>query len=1143
MANNNNNDDEEEANLLASLGTSTTSATTYESSILRTAKLKSAPCITLPNVELAKRRVTAVVANNASASFRQQQLIPCGGIDFSLPDLSSLAPSTAATVTTATGNGGGSGGNNTKRSSADVPHVLTILSKVRRDLHSAQQKSLPNNGKINNNSNDNSGINEEEEQHKHTIDVLHMKEQLCLQYLYTVAGEQLCLQYLYTVAGVRDDDGIIPSDNRRKRRRASGVVVGSNNSGGGDAAEDYYGVTTHDNDASAKQPAASARASNGSNRSQQPSILSSSRLNRLDQIKNGQLFNHQDNTTNDNNNTTSNNNSNSNNNSSGNKRKRSTIMSLKSQLRIQSGLPPLKSMEEERYDAEKSRLRREARTKRRLKRRNVLLGINEDESDDEEEEKEFDLDEGEKKSGGADARRGNNNGILKKKSDNDVLEKEDVGRTKRDHAVRWANDDNDDDGNKARAQTKVFCPVCDSILIFNHDENDNDSEEGGGEGDTPDAFLSRHIAECQKSNNGRRSRRGSSNSRRRKKRVVVDYAEEDDFGEEDIDDHAGDNEYDGIASMKEEEGSLNNAEAASNFGKEKNGFTSVYNPTSIDDMDEYDYEDRTDYWSKFGLQQMKSMAEQDSNEIPPGPEVYDGGLEIPAWVNNRLFPYQRIGLRWMWELHCQGAGGVVGDEMGLGKTVQVCSFLGAMAANRYMDSVLIIAPATMLAHWLSELSVWAPGLRRIMMHRSGEADGASRVISKGMLRSLSKWLKSARSDRVNEAIDEDDFNEKGADAFCGTGYAVLATYESIRRSPEDWVSHNWSYVVLDEGQKIRNPDADVTLACKRLRTPHRLLLSGTPIQNDLRELWSLFDFIFPGRLGTLPAFEAEFAVPIKRGGYSNASPMQVQLAYRCSLVLRDLINPYLLRRQKKEIKEVNRMPGKTEQVLFCRLSSKQRRMYEEFLRSDEVMGVMRGSANLLGAVTTLRKICNHTDLVLGPDGTMHPSLNDSSSSSDEEFYEHDDDIADQSGKLQVLSKILPLWKQQGHKVIIFTQWRKMLDIIERFTNMQGWNYARLDGNTNVAARQRLVDKFNNDENYFCMLMTTRTGGVGLNVTGANRVLLYDPDWNPQTDAQARERAWRFGQKRDVTVYRLITAGTIEEKIYQRQIFKTALSNQ
>ncbi|KAL7455263.1 hypothetical protein ACHAWC_006816, partial [Mediolabrus comicus] len=189
MANNNNNEDEE-ANLLASLGTSTTSATTYESSILRNAKLKSAPCITLPNVELAKRRVAAVVANNASASFRQQQLIPCGGIDFNLPDLSSLAPSTAvSSATTATGNGGGSGGGNTNRSSA-VPHVLTILSKVRRELHSAQQKSFPNYSNRNsNNRDDNSGINEEEEQQrKHTIDVLHMKEQLCLQYLYTVAG-------------------------------------------------------------------------------------------------------------------------------------------------------------------------------------------------------------------------------------------------------------------------------------------------------------------------------------------------------------------------------------------------------------------------------------------------------------------------------------------------------------------------------------------------------------------------------------------------------------------------------------------------------------------------------------------------------------------------------------------------------------------------------------------------------------------------------------------------------------------------------------------------------------------------------------------------------------------------------------------
>jgi len=476
--------------------------------------------------------------------------------------------------------------------------------------------------------------------------------------------------------------------------------------------------------------------------------------------------------------------------------------------------------------------------------------------------------------------------------------------------------------------------------------------------------------------------------------------------------------------------------------------------------------------------------------------------------------------------------------MGLGKTVQVSSFLGAMAANRLLDSVLILAPATMLAHWLKELAVWAPGLRRIMVHRSGESDGVSRVVSRGMLRSFQKWLRNARADRVNEAIDEDDYNEGKEHAFCGTGYAVVTTYESIRRSDE-WTNHQWSYVVLDEGQKIRNPDADVTLACKRLRTPHRLLLSGTPIQNDLRELWSLFDFIFPGRLGTLPAFEAEFAEPIKRGGYSNASPMQVQLAYRCALVLRDLINPYLLRRQKKDVKEVNRMPGKTEQVLFCRLSSKQRSLYEEYLRSDDVTGVKRGSVQLLKAVTVLRKICNHPDLVVGPSGVIDDA---GSSSSDEDFYDMEQ-MAERSGKLQVLSKILPLWHKQGHKVIIFTQWKKMLNIIEQFTIQNGWKFARMDGNTNIASRQKLVDKFNADASYFCMLMTTKTGGVGLNITGANRVILYDPDWNPQTDAQARERAWRFGQKKAVTVYRLITAGTIEEKIYQRQIFKTALTNQ
>jgi DNA excision repair protein ERCC-6 len=579
-------------------------------------------------------------------------------------------------------------------------------------------------------------------------------------------------------------------------------------------------------------------------------------------------------------------------------------------------------------------------------------------------------------------------------------------------------------------------------------------------------------------------------------------------------------------------------------------------PPALDDLEEWVYEDRVDNWIESGLSRMKKMKERDASDALPGAEDYPGGLWMPAWINDRLFEYQRAGVKWMWDLREQEAGGIVGDEMGLGKTVQVASFLGLLAASRKLKSVLIIAPATMLQHWLNELAIWAPGLRRVLIHPSGEVDGLSRTVSANLLNTLATWLRQVRKDRVNEAIDDEDWESAEPHSFCGTGYVVVTTYENIRRNPEIWTRHDWSYSVLDEAQKIRNPDADVTLACKRLRTPHRLALSGTPIQNDLKELWSLFDFVFPGRLGTLPAFEQEFADPIRRGGYSNASPMQVQLAYRCALVLRDLINPYLLRRQKKDVKEVSRMPGKTEHVLFCRLSQRQRMLYESFLRSDEVTKVIRGSNQMFSAITVLRKICNHADLACDPDKSSFDSFvkngyvkeADLHGDDDDDFSDSDDEIGDEeslterSGKLQVLSKILPLWHKQGHRVLIFCQWKKMLNIIQHYTQLKGWKFGRLDGNTNVASRQRLVDEFNTDESYFGMLCTTRTGGVGLNLTGANRVILYDPDWNPQTDAQARARAWRFGQEREVTIYRLITAGTVEEKIYQRQIFKTALSN-
>jgi len=1063
------NDDTEndniEAQLLAAHGAVTADASHYEESVIRDAKLRSAPQITLPHTTIANN----IVANNHSSS----KLVPCGEERPTLPDLSSLGPSSSSSATT----------RRKGAAAADVPHVLKVLSRTRNALQAKLSKG--NN-------------NEDEQTYKREIDLLRMKE-------------QILLGYLTNVAELKEDDAIIPQStigSSRKRRRGS-----ANNM---NTADDYYGTDKQDNSVDLLGDALSfgegrtkLKISKKVSKKQGKNDTQMSSTNRLDRIKNGEQLHS----------------------TSSQKLKRRTMQSMKSQMRVENGFTPLKSMDEERFDAAKSKKRREERKKRRLKRQRAALGI---ESESEQEaEFEDDDDVTAKKKPKAKAA----TSILKKKTrdeENGEEKKSDDNDGMKESGVSWAASTNDKPNSvtnaspkgkkEERTYTKVFCPICSVILTVDHNEEDS-----------PDEYLAKHITECQKTSN---SRTGGRSLRKRRKPAVVDL---DNAGMDGTDEDV----TEAFVPIKSEQSDNFDDELHGEYEEEKAAPPSKRKapPTSIDDVDEYDYEDRVDDWIEHGLDKMNKMAEQDSNENPPGSVIYEGGLEVPAWINNRLFPYQRTGVRWMWELHTQGAGGVVGDEMGLGKTVQVASFLGSMASNRLLDSVLIIAPATMLSHWLRELAVWAPGLRRILVHRSGESDGISRVVSKAMLRSLRRWLKNARADRVNEPIDDDDYNNSKEHSFCGTGYVIVTTYESIRRSPDEYINHNWSYVVMDEGQKIRNPDADVTLACKRLRTPHRLLLSGTPIQNDLRELWSLFDFIYPGRLGTLPAFDAEFAEPIKRGGYSNASPMQVQLAYRMALVLRDLINPYLLRRQKKDVKEVNRMPSKTEQVLFCRLSSVQRRLYEDYLRSDEVMGVMRGAVQLLKAVTIMRKICNHPNLVTGSNGTLDDRGSDSSSSDDDDDMYDQDKLAERSGKLQVLSKILPLWKKQGHKVIIFTQWKKMLSIIEQFANLQGWKYCRMDGNTAIASRQKLVDKFNNDESYFCMLMTTRTGGVGLNITGANRVLLYDPDWNPQTDAQARERAYRFGQTRDVTVYRLITAGTVEEKIYQRQIFKTALTNQ
>lgn len=382
------------------------------------------------------------------------------------------------------------------------------------------------------------------------------------------------------------------------------------------------------------------------------------------------------------------------------------------------------------------------------------------------------------------------------------------------------------------------------------------------------------------------------------------------------------------------------------------------------------------------------------------------------------------------------------------------------------------------------------------------------------------WDKKKTPSKSNKAA------KRIVDRVVKHGHVLVTTYAGLQTYGDVLIPVDWGYAVLDEGHKIRNPNTAITIYCKELRTPNRVILSGTPMQNNLTELWSLFDFIYPMRLGTLVSFRSQFEIPIKLGGYANATNLQIMTAQKCAETLKETISPFLLQRFKVDV--AADLPKKSEQVLFCKLTKPQREAYELFLMSGDMASILNGKRQSLYGIDILRKICNHPDL-LDPKLRTKPGYMWGSAS--------------KSGKMAVVKSLLPMWKRLGHKTLLFCQGVQMLDIIEAFVRRQdNIKYLRMDGKTPVKQRQTLVDQFNTDAEFDLFLLTTKVGGLGVNLTSANRVIIFDPDWNPSTDVQARERAWRLGQKREVTIYRLMTAGTIEEKIYHRQIFKQFLSN-
>ncbi|KAF3708274.1 DNA excision repair protein ERCC-6 [Channa argus] len=437
-----------------------------------------------------------------------------------------------------------------------------------------------------------------------------------------------------------------------------------------------------------------------------------------------------------------------------------------------------------------------------------------------------------------------------------------------------------------------------------------------------------------------------------------------------------------------------------------------------DDGDVEYYRQRIRRWKRQRLQEREEKRERGEEFTDDSDAEFDEGFKVPGFLWKKLYKYQQTGVRWMWELHCQQAGGILGDEMGLGKTIQVISFLAGLSYSklrtrgsnyRYvgLGPTVIVCPATVMHQWVKEFHTWWPLFRVAVLHETG----------------------SFTSNK-----------EKLIPEIASCHGILITSYSAVRNMQDTLQRYDWHYIILDEGHKIRNPNARVTIACKQFRTPHRFILSGSPMQNNLKELWSLFDFVFPGKLGTLPVFMEQFSVPITMGGYSNASPVQVQTAFKCACVLRDTINPYLLRRMKADVKANLSLPDKNEQVLFCRLTEEQRQVYQGFLDSKEVYQILNGDM-------------------------------------------------------------------------------QMLDIFEVFVRQNNYSYLKMDGTTTIASRQPLIAHYNEDNSIFIFLLTTKVGGLGVNLTGANRVIIYDPDWNPSTDTQDPKQR-RFFKSNDI--YELFT---------------------
>eukprot|EP00808_Paulinella_micropora_P021784 g56470.t1 len=492
-------------------------------------------------------------------------------------------------------------------------------------------------------------------------------------------------------------------------------------------------------------------------------------------------------------------------------------------------------------------------------------------------------------------------------------------------------------------------------------------------------------------------------------------------------------------------------------------------------------------------QRRMTEREEDRILMEEEEEEEEGGVEPagrrltkqPTLIQHgQLRDYQLEALNWMIQMYDTGISGILADEMGLGKTLQSISLLAYLKEYRGVSGHHMVAvPLSTLGNWMREFQKWCPSLRLLRFHGNKEE-------------------RSALVEQLTHAQDEWD--------------VCVTSYEMINKHKGQFQRVQWVFIVVDEAHRMKNENSLLSVVLRGCPSRNRLLLTGTPLQNNLHELWALLNFLLPDIFGDSHEFDALF---VREDGQDlEGSVMKT---------LHKILRPFMLRRLKTDVE--SKLPPKKEMIVMVPVVELQGKVYKSIVEKNvHLIQEMKGSKSaLLNIVMQLRK------------AAIHPYLFDGVE--DRTLAAHGEHLITNSGKVMVLDKLLKKLKAQGSRVLIFSQMTRALDILEDYCLIRGHQYCRLDGGTSTLERETMMERFNApDSDKFLFLLSTRAGGLGINLYTADIVILFDSDWNPQMDLQAQDRAHRIGQKKPVFVYRFVSEGTIEEKIIERAAVKLRL---